>query len=109
MTGSPRSVPPDRPGGKRPGVDHADDRHLADPEFLDHFVEHQFPTRDSLPVAVRQKMVIIAEQLHPTGGPAQTADGLLAEPVENSGDDFLTAMKFSAEGKAFFRKAATRI
>jgi hypothetical protein len=24
-------------------------------------------------------------------------------------DDFLTAMKFSAEGEAFFRKAATRI
>jgi hypothetical protein len=34
-------------------VDHADDRHLADPEFLDRFVEHQLTTVCTLPLTIR--------------------------------------------------------
>jgi hypothetical protein len=36
------------------GVDHTDDRHLADPEFLGHFVKHQFPTVMTLTLTIRQ-------------------------------------------------------
>ena len=67
-------------------MDHADDRHLADPEFLDHFVEHQLPSVCTFTLTIRQKVVIVTEQLYPTSGPAQSVYRSFAEPVENGGD-----------------------
>jgi hypothetical protein len=54
-------------------VDHADDRHFAHSEFPGHFVKHQFPTVNPFSVTICQKMMIVTEQLHPGGGPAQSA------------------------------------